>query len=359
MSKELKIGATVGMFVVAASAWFYYSHSSGSEDKALRLNGRLAVKPQTSLDAQGSDKKSVGGARADKRASRPSKPDPRVAGANRRGGLPKPTGTKTRTKRPGGGAGLRGEGGLRDRSSAGVSPGQVARGPQAQKTVRPLVNRKKPGARRSSPVRPTGPAMVRNTPKPVGRKTGATPARNTEALLASSALPATVTEEDADRPSNPSTGALAKPARSGVSPETIGRAGVPASKSVVREHTVQSGESFALIAQKYYGSQRHTSFLIKSNPQVKDPNRLRIGQVLRVPALGEAAGAKSKAGSVARREAEGRTYLVRANDTFYDIAEEQLGDGGRWPEIYERNKDVVGSDPADLRAGQVLELPAR
>lgn len=347
MSKELKIGATVGMFVVAASAWFYYSHSSGSEDKALRLNGRLAVKPQTSLNAKSSDKQPVGGMVADKRASR-------------RGALPKPTGTKPRTKRPGGGAAIR------DRSSAGGTPGRVARGPQAKRAVRPLVNRKKPGARRSSPVRPTGPAMVQNTPKAVGRKTGATPARNTEAMLASSALPATVTEKGADRLSKPSrgetmvpTGAPAKSARSGVPGETSGRTGVPESKPVVREHTVQSGESFSLIAQKYYGSQRHTSFLIKSNPQVKNPNRLRIGHVLRVPALSGVERAKTEAGSVARGEAEGRRYMVRANDTFYDIAEEQLGDGGRWPEIYERNKDVVGSDPADLRAGQVLELPAR
>jgi nucleoid-associated protein YgaU len=139
----------------------------------------------------------------------------------------------------------------------------------------------------------------------------------------------------------------------------------PAKKPVrvkpVAKYTVVSGDSFARIAQKQYGSQKYTSFLIEANPQVKNPNRLKIGQVLNVPPLSDT---KDAAAVVANRPTRARnpnerTYVVQENDNFFDIALAQLGDGGRWPEIYERNKDEVGTDPMNLKPGQVLRLPAK
>lgn len=47
---------------------------------------------------------------------------------------------------------------------------------------------------------------------------------------------------------------------------------------------------------------------------------------------------------------------VAAGDTLWDLAEEHLGDGARWQEIYDLNRDVV--DDKDLiLAGQQLRLP--
>ena len=127
----------------------------------------------------------------------------------------------------------------------------------------------------------------------------------------------------------------------------------------MRRHAVQSGESFALIAEKYYGSQKYLWFLIQANPQVKDPAKLSIGQVLRVPPAPPSPGAPSPAPTPKKTEPLRRTYVVQQGDSFYDIARQLLNDGTRWPELYELNKDEVGLDPSNLRAGQVLKVPRR
>ena len=48
------------------------------------------------------------------------------------------------------------------------------------------------------------------------------------------------------------------------------------------------------------------------------------------------------------------TYTVQSGDTLYGISQEFLGDGSRYPELMELNNIT---DPASLRAGQVLQLP--
>ncbi len=52
-----------------------------------------------------------------------------------------------------------------------------------------------------------------------------------------------------------------------------------------------------------------------------------------------------------------RWYQVRKNDGLMDIAREQLGDAGRWEEIYKMNKDKF-ADPAKIREGVRIKLPA-
>jgi LysM repeat protein len=53
-----------------------------------------------------------------------------------------------------------------------------------------------------------------------------------------------------------------------------------------------------------------------------------------------------------------RTYTVKAGDTLSRIAEEQLGDADRWPEIFLLNRATL-SDPDRILVGQVLILPPR
>jgi len=48
-----------------------------------------------------------------------------------------------------------------------------------------------------------------------------------------------------------------------------------------------------------------------------------------------------------------RTYIVQPNDTLWNIARDQLGDGSRWWEILELN----GLTSALIRPGEVLRLP--
>ncbi|MNY02824.1 LysM domain/BON superfamily protein [compost metagenome] len=51
------------------------------------------------------------------------------------------------------------------------------------------------------------------------------------------------------------------------------------------------------------------------------------------------------------------TYTVKDGDTLYGIAKKLLGDGTRWPELFELNKDKI-KDPNVIYPGLVLRLAA-
>ncbi|MGW7100145.1 LysM peptidoglycan-binding domain-containing protein [Streptomyces sp. NPDC054838] len=52
-----------------------------------------------------------------------------------------------------------------------------------------------------------------------------------------------------------------------------------------------------------------------------------------------------------------RTYIVKAGDSLSAIARRELGNEGRWRELYAMNKSVVGPNPDLIRPGMVLMLP--
>ena len=51
-------------------------------------------------------------------------------------------------------------------------------------------------------------------------------------------------------------------------------------------------------------------------------------------------------------------YTVQSGDSLWKIAREQLGDGTRWGELYEANRDTI-RDPRRIYVGQVLQVPDR
>lgn len=61
-------------------------------------------------------------------------------------------------------------------------------------------------------------------------------------------------------------------------------------------------------------------------------------------------------GLVTQPQPAAQTHVVEAGDTLFGIAEEQLGDGNRWPQIFELNRDQIGN-PDLIFPGQVLKLP--
>jgi nucleoid-associated protein YgaU len=54
--------------------------------------------------------------------------------------------------------------------------------------------------------------------------------------------------------------------------------------------------------------------------------------------------------------AAANTYTVQKGDTLWSIAQRFLGDGQRWREIVDLNP---GLEPAKLKVGQVILLPAK
>lgn len=67
----------------------------------------------------------------------------------------------------------------------------------------------------------------------------------------------------------------------------------------------------------------------------------------------EPAQAEAPAPQAAERE-----YTVRRGESLSIIAARQLGDGSRWREIYEMNRDIIGPNPDGVRDGMTITLPA-
>ena len=71
----------------------------------------------------------------------------------------------------------------------------------------------------------------------------------------------------------------------------------------------------------------------------------------------EDAGSEAEAEDMETPEAGSeKTYTVQKGDCLWTIAEKHLGDGMRWKEIYERNRDKI-KDPGLIYPGQELVLP--
>ena len=52
-----------------------------------------------------------------------------------------------------------------------------------------------------------------------------------------------------------------------------------------------------------------------------------------------------------------KTYTVKSGDTLSDIAQSEMGDANRWPELYAANKDAVGKNPDMIHPGLELTIP--
>jgi nucleoid-associated protein YgaU len=48
---------------------------------------------------------------------------------------------------------------------------------------------------------------------------------------------------------------------------------------------------------------------------------------------------------------------VESGDSLWAIAEQELGDGNRWRELYDANKNTIGDNPDLIEPGMVLKIP--
>ena len=60
--------------------------------------------------------------------------------------------------------------------------------------------------------------------------------------------------------------------------------------------------------------------------------------------------------SAATAGTAGRTHVVRPGESLWSIAQEELGDGSRWEEIYRSNRGRIGPVPRRIRPGIKLVL---
>jgi nucleoid-associated protein YgaU len=153
------------------------------------------------------------------------------------------------------------------------------------------------------------------------------------------------------------------------------------------KHRVREGETLSDLARHYLGSADRWTELFAANRQVlADPDQLRPGMELVIPAAsgiarpasvqtsksavtnpGDADWVSSQPASMVpitpgawrrgrQSEPPVRHYRVRAEDTLVDIAKQFYGDGSRFQQLYEANRDQL-SGPDQLREGLLLVIP--
>jgi nucleoid-associated protein YgaU len=151
-----------------------------------------------------------------------------------------------------------------------------------------------------------------------------------------------------------------------------------------QRYTVQAGDNYTKLADKFYGSRasRFVQLIAKANPD-KDSAKLKIGDILIIPPkpadaqpspATSSAPAASPSGPSETREtrtttvttttttatsdlARYKAYTVKPGDGFRRIAKTMLGDEGKWQELFELNRSLgLVKDVNDLRPGQKIAL---
>ncbi|MEM7626813.1 MAG: LysM peptidoglycan-binding domain-containing protein [Planctomycetota bacterium] len=136
----------------------------------------------------------------------------------------------------------------------------------------------------------------------------------------------------------------------------------PREPPVLRLYTVESGDSMSSIALATYGSARRWVDIAQANPLV-DPNRLRVGQEIKLPDLdGVGPDSVAEAGEPSVEQEDdlprsGATYTIKSGDTLSTIAKQFYGSASKWELIYQANRRAIGDDPGRLQLGTKLLIP--
>ena len=130
--------------------------------------------------------------------------------------------------------------------------------------------------------------------------------------------------------------------------------------AVAKTYTIRSGDDFATIAKRTWGSEAKWVAIQRANPDV-DPRRLKIGQVIVIPTLeADALRRSGELSSAAQTTALGRRahVTVEKGDSLTRISRKVYGRTALWETIYQANRDKLSS-PDDLKVGMVLAIPPR
>ena len=154
----------------------------------------------------------------------------------------------------------------------------------------------------------------------------------------------------------------------GIDPVVVNRQGpdrgtasrvTPATKPVVPVTTqivVQQGDSLWAIASRELGGGKHWPELLKVNPGLTEDTTLQPGRKLTIPGRDRSptVGAMTATRPTVSAREGVRLYQIRDGDTLYDIAQDELGNGGRWMEIMKLND---GLNPNALPIGRKIFVP--
>jgi len=159
----------------------------------------------------------------------------------------------------------------------------------------------------------------------------------------------------------------------------------PGKPDLPKFYVVGEGDSLASIARKFYGTEEgskraNVERIFKVNQKVlKSPDEIYPQQKLVIPPLTanlqdktanegifsgkifkkvESIGQRHLSTNGRQAKEKDRFYVVREDDTLWQIAAAQLGDGHQFIEIAKMNADIL-EDQDNLPVGIRLRLPAR
>ena len=132
--------------------------------------------------------------------------------------------------------------------------------------------------------------------------------------------------------------------------------------AAARTYVVAAGDTLSGISVTYYGTETQWNRIADANPQV-DPDRLRIGTRLKIPAYTprSARAARPAASSTTSRPLPPgtRSHRVEDGESLSSIADQYYGRETQWTTIFEANREMLKGDPDRLRIGMVLAIPTR
>ena len=100
-------------------------------------------------------------------------------------------------------------------------------------------------------------------------------------------------------------------------------------------YVVKKGDTLIKIASKYNMSYK----TLVSYNNIKDANKIYVGQIIKIPKKDEVIIPS--------------TYIVKKGDTLIKIAKKY---NMNWKDLYELNKNVIGSNPNLIKIGMVLKI---
>ncbi len=125
----------------------------------------------------------------------------------------------------------------------------------------------------------------------------------------------------------------------------------------------KEGDSYKSVAHNYYGDWQKLTLLKRSNEGRTD---LQAGSKIFVPVFDTEAlsmpkpeakkAEKSGSASAPVASSSGKVHVVKDGESLWKIAKAELGNGDRWKEIYELNRDVLAK-PEAVHKGQRLRIP--
>ncbi|MFH1797945.1 MAG: LysM peptidoglycan-binding domain-containing protein [Candidatus Omnitrophota bacterium] len=135
-------------------------------------------------------------------------------------------------------------------------------------------------------------------------------------------------------------------------------------KVSTREYAVKEQDTLKSIARKQLGGTHRWKYLYEFNKErIENPDSLEPGTVIIIPVEQEAKQEmKQEMQNETPQEvvapfSAAREYVISKNDSLWKIAKKHLGDGKRWGEIYELNKDKI-KNPDKLIPGTKILIPA-